>query len=276
MPPSSYLEKTNGTLVQENSRLIVDSNGFMVSERPRFEGDRTVLLLGGSSIENLYIREDKRVLAQLEVRLAEQGEPAKVYSAGISNAHLLHLFNIFVNKGLALRPDYVVWYPTQGMDVVANETECGFWNSADSLSTVRKIGRELKMDLACTYTNRNAFEQERRLLRSLYAMCRAFGAQLFVATWPVYGTYDAFAASIEPNRRDFEDGDAQMRALNDVIRAVCAEEAGTLVDLEEALATLHRPDYFYDRNHPNIKGCELIAQTTARSIHHAAYSLAHA
>lgn len=266
MPPSSYLEKTNGTLVAEQCRTVIDANGFMVSDRPLSTDDKKVVLLGGSSIENLYIRDDARVLAQLEKSLADRGQGAKVYSAGISNAHLLHLVNILINKGIALRPEYVVWFPTSGMDVMANEVENGFWSASDAISTVRKAGKELKPDLSCEFNNRNGFDDEQRLLRTMFAICRNFGIRLLVATWPVYGTYDDFAAVIEPNRREFEECDAQMRALNDVIRLVCAQEDGDLIDFDAEMASRNRPEYFYDRNHPNTKGCALIADLTARAI----------
>jgi len=266
MPPSSYLEKTNGTLVPEHSRVIIDENGFMVSDRPLLSGHQKGLLLGGSSIENLYIREDQRVLAALESQLAELGQLTKVYSAGISNAHLLHLVNILMNKGLGLRPDWVAWYPTSGTDVLANEVPNAFWNGGDAISTVRKAGKELKLDLSCTFTNRNGFADEARLLRALFDICRTFGIRLCVATWPVYGAYDDFMARLEPDREAFAQGEAQMQALNAVIREVCHEKQGALIDLEAAVVGLHRPDYFYDRNHPNAKGCELIAAATARVV----------
>ena len=266
MPPSSYMERTNGTLVQENCRTVIDADGFMVSDRPLAPGDRKVLLLGGSSVENLYIRDDQRILSVIERQLDARGQATKVYNAGISNAHLLHLFNILVNKGLGLRPDCVVWYPTSGTDVLANEVERGFWNKADALSPIRKAGRDLKMELDCPLVNRNGFDDERRLLRAMYDVCRRFGIRLLVATWPVYGTYDEFAARIEPDRAGFEAGDVQMRALNDVIREICTEMQGDLVDLEATLVGRHRPDYFYDRNHPNSAGCELIATATSQVI----------
>lgn len=266
MPPTSYLEKTNGTLQQENARLVIDGNGFMVSDRPLQQGDKKILLLGGSSIENLYIREDKRVLAGVESRLAEEEYDVKVYNAAISNSHLLHIVNLLLNKGIALRPDYVVFFPTSGLDVMANEMENGFWNPGHALNTVRKHGKELNMDMSCPLRNLNGFADEKRLLRTMFDICHNFGIRLYVATWPVYGTYDEFAARIEPNREEFENADAQMKALNQVIRDVCREKGGGLIDFEGAMEALHRPDHFYDRNHPNVRGCELIAELTAQAL----------
>lgn len=266
VPPSSYLERTNGTLPAEYTRLVVDANGFMVTERPLAEGDTRVLLLGGSSIENLYVAEADRVLAALERHLAVGGCAAKVYSAGISNAHLLHLFNLLVNKGLALRPQLVVWYPTAGADVVANERANTFWNRSDAMSTVRKHGKDLTIDLNCAFHNRNGFADERRLLHTMFALCRQFDITLALATWPLYGAFDDFMASLDPDPVAFAQSEAEIDRLNGVIRDVCAAEGGVLIDLQAAFAAVRRNEHFYDRNHPNAAGCRVIAEATARAL----------
>ena len=49
-------------------------------------------------------------------------------------------------------------------------------------------------------------------------------------------------------------------------RLVCAQEDGDLIDFDAEMASRNRPEYFYDRNHPNTKGCALIADLTARAI----------
>jgi hypothetical protein len=266
IPPSSYLEGTNGTLSAEYTRLVIDDQGFMVTERPLSAHDTKVLLLGGSSLENLYVAEGSRILAVLEAQLNAEGVPAKVYSAGISNAHLLHLLNLLLNKGIALRPQVVVWYPTSGADAVANERQNTFWNPSDAMSTIRKHGRDLRIDLNADFVNRDDYQDERRLLHTMFDLCGHFGIQLAASTWPVYGMYDAYMARIEPDREAFETCDAAMRRLNEVIREVCQERAGVLVDLEATFATQHRPDHFYDRNHPNALGCQTIATATLAAL----------
>src|SRR5436853_4918816 len=125
-PPFSYLEGTNGTLAQENCVLRIDEDGFMVSEKPYRDGDSKILLLGGSAIENLYIPQNCRILSRIEDISGGLGKNVKVYNAAISNAHLLHIVNIILNKGLGLRPACVVYYVTPGLDVLANELDNAF------------------------------------------------------------------------------------------------------------------------------------------------------
>jgi hypothetical protein len=267
MPPYSYVEKTNGTLLQENCRLTIDENGFMVSERSYRNGDSKILLLGGSAIENLYIRQDRRILSRIEEMSGEMGKNVKVYNAAISNAHLLHIVNIMLNKGIALRPTCVVYYVTPGLDVMANEVDNSFWNPAPGMTPIRKKGQEeLKIEYVLDFRNKNNFEDEKRLLRTLHEVCRNFNIALFVATWPVYGIYDEFMQKQQPDRVAFDAEEAQTANLNAVIRDFSREKGCKLIDLERIFADLDHGRYFYDWNHPNVEGCELIASVTSRAV----------
>jgi len=266
MPPYSYLEKTNGTLPQENCRLSIDENGFMVSEKPYRNGDSKILLLGGSAIENLYIPQNRRILSRLEDISGGLGKNVKVYNAAISNAHLLHIVNIMLNKGIGLRPTCVVYYVTPGLDVMANELDNSFWNPAGGMTPIRKSGQELKIEYVSVFRNKNKFENEKRLLRTLHEICRNFNIALFIATWPVYGVYDEFMQKQQPDRVAFDAEEAQTANLNAVIRDVHREKGYELIDLEQTFAKLDHGRYFYDWNHPNVEGCELIASITSLAV----------
>jgi len=266
MPPYSYLEKTNGTLPQENCRLSIDENGFMVSEKPYRNGNSKILLLGGSAIENLYIQQNRRILSRIEEISGEMGKNATVYNAAISNAHLLHIVNIMLNKGIGLRPTCVVYYVTPGLDVMANELDNSFWNPAGGMTPIRKSGQELKIEYVSVFRNKNKFENEKRLLRTLHEICRNFNIALFIATWPVYGVYDEFMQKQQPDRVAFDAEEAQTANLNAVIREVHREKECELIDLEKTFADLDHSQYFYDWNHPNVEGCELIASITSLAV----------
>ena len=266
MPPYSYLEKTNGTLPQENCRLSIDENGFMVSEKPYRNGDSKILLLGGSAIENLYIQQNRRISSRIEEISGDIGRSAKVYNGAISNAHLLHIVNIMLNKGIGLRPTCVVYYVTPGLDVMANELDNSFWNPAGGMTPIRKSGQELKIEYVSVFRNKNKFENEKRLLRTLHEICRNFNIALFIATWPVYGVYDEFMQKQQPDRVAFDAEEAQTANLNAVIRDVHREKGYELIDLEQTFAKLDHGRYFYDWNHPNVEGCELIASITSLAV----------
>lgn len=266
IPPSSYLEGTNGTLALENCRLTIDENGFMISERPCGEEDKKILLLGGSAVENLYIPQNSRILKRLEDIFCGMGKSVKVYNAGISDVHLLHIVNILLNKGVGIRPRCVVYYSTPLVDGMVNEVDNTFWNPMDRITPVRAGPKEKKTKFISSFHNKNKFEDEKRLLRTLYDICRNFEITLLVATCPIYYQYDEYMQRIKPNRKDFEDVEARTINLNAVLRDICLEKKGVLLDLEKAFADLDHHQYFYDHAHPNVKGCELIATITGHAL----------
>ena len=45
-----------------------------------------------------------------------------------------------------------------------------------------------------------------------------------------------------------------------------SEKGCELIDLEKIFAELDHGKYFYDWNHPNVEGCELIASVTSRAL----------
>ena len=58
----------------------------------------------------------------------------------------------------------------------------------------------------------------------------------------------------------------QTANLNAVIRNFSREKCCELIDLEKIFAELDHGKYFYDWNHPNVEGCELIASVTSRAL----------
>ncbi|CAB3802512.1 hypothetical protein LMG28614_05627 [Paraburkholderia ultramafica] len=266
VPPFSYIEKTNGTLVPETCRVNIDANGFMVSDKPYVKNDSKILLLGGSAIENLFIPADKRILARIETILASSGRDAKVYSAGVSDSHLLHMINLLLNKGIGLRPQCVVYYATPGLDIIANEADNSFWNSDHGINPLREAKEEVKIKFRESFANKGGFKDEKKLLQILCDVCKRFDIPLLMATWPLYGPVDAYMQKQHSNLDSFYQEEAQTSALNEVVRAIAREQKCGLIDLERSFADLEHGSYFYDWNHPNIKGCDLIASITSDAI----------
>jgi len=266
VPPHSYLEKTNGTLPQENCRLQIDENGLMVSAKPRIPNDSAVLLLGSSPIENLYIPEDARILSRIEQIFMARKKNVKVYSAAVSDAHLLHLLNSLMNKGIALRPRCVIYYAAQTLDIYANEVDSAYWNLDGAMTPIRDSKNESKKVPISTFTNRNKFDDTKRFLRSLCDISRNFDIVPFLATWPIYGSYDEYMQKHYGKPDAFKAQQAQALNLNEVIRDVCREKECELIDLARTFADLDHHHYFYDWNHPNKAGCELIASVTSLAL----------
>ncbi len=261
--PSSYFEKTNGTLEQEMCVLRIDENGFMVSKKTEQPQDTKILMLGGSSIENLYIAEHRRVATRVEDTLCAWGKDAKVYSAGISNTNLLHIINTVLNKGIPLRPKLIVYYVTLWPDLLASQLENGFWNAAICpLSGAEQEPTDLAEELVPAEKSLDELAAERRLLCVLSDICANFEIRLFMTTWPIY-EYDDFAKTVYPDRSIADDQREQAFALNELVRQTCRDKHCVLIDLEKDFEGLNLQQYFYDLVHPNAQGCEKVASLTS-------------
>ena len=267
-PPHSYIDGTNGSLERLPVIIQTDSDGFIVTNRNSTPYDKVVLILGGSSVENLYIPEDKRIGAVLEKQLEYRGVPTRVLNGGVSDMHLLHAMNVLLNKGLATDLDALVYFPTPSIDKLANETTGSFWEKSNHfLTPIRVAGAATEgANFENEYSNTDGFKTEKRLLLTLADMCRNFDIDLTLTTWPIYEDLDVFALKFLPDRADVEAANIQFRNLNNVIRECAAERNVKLLDLEKLFEGLPHAYYFYDWNHPNVQGCNFIGVQTSNTI----------
>ena len=270
-PPHSYIDGTNGSLERLPVIIQTDSDGFIVTNRTSTPDDKVVLILGGSSVENLYIPEDKRISAVLENQLEHSGVPTRVLNGGVSDMHLLHVINVLLNKGLAADLDALVYFSTTSLDVLANETPDSFWNKSNHfLTPIRVAGAATEgVNFVNEYGNADGFKTEKRLLLTLADMCRNFDIDITLATWPIYDELDDFSPKFLTDRTAVEAYNVynmQVRNLNNVIRECAAERNLKLLDLERSFEGLPHADFFYDWSHPNIKGCNYIGLQTSNVI----------
>ncbi len=222
VPPAAYLKGTNGTLAPLEASLLIDDDGFMVTSREKCLDDRSLLLLGGSCVENLFIPEGERILAKIEQKLGDVNKSTKVYSAGISHAHLLHFYNIILNKGIKKRPYAIICFLAPWPEVFAARIADGYWSKNQKVSTLHEEGR------APNYWDPNNnpltvdFSDHLNLWLSLKALCDNFRIKLIITTWPGYGSYDAFIQANETVEIDkFNDEEKHIKMLNEAIRNMC-------------------------------------------------------
>jgi len=259
-PPHSYIDATNGTLQRQSVAVQTDANGFILTDRPPAPDDKRVLIVGGSSVENLYIPAHQRIAAVVERELEAKRIPTQVLNGGVSDMHLLHALNLLLNKGLALELDALVYIPTANLDILANETPGSFWTESNHfLTPIRTSGAVSGGENSPgQFVNLNRFRTEKRLLATLADMCRNFEIDLTFATWPIYDELDAFARKFLTDRATVDAFNAQCRNLNEVIRECAAERKVRLLELAGMFVGAPHGDYFYDWNHPNVQGCEVI------------------
>jgi lysophospholipase L1-like esterase len=97
------------SLVRKKYPVRVDENGFLMPSRVHPQADVTLVFLGGSTTECLYMEEENR-FPYLAGRLLEKKTGLKVnsYNGGRAGNNSLHSLDILLNKVIPLNPDIVV------------------------------------------------------------------------------------------------------------------------------------------------------------------------
>lgn len=91
------------------------------------ENLREVFLLGGSTIESVYLRASKRPHSLLEIMLRSNGYPYVVKNLGVSGSTTIHLINLIINK-LYNKPGALVAVSIPTNDLSSLCMENGYFN----------------------------------------------------------------------------------------------------------------------------------------------------
>lgn len=133
-------------------RFQIDEEGFVYPSIIHENPDLTIVFLGGSTTECMYVDEKKR-FSYLVGRMIEAENRLRVNSvnSGVSGNNTLHSINILLNKIIPMNPDYVIlMHNTNDLSVLLYEKT--YWNSNRSRSviipenpnTLRTVAKALK------------------------------------------------------------------------------------------------------------------------------------
>jgi lysophospholipase L1-like esterase len=149
--PNRQAMEMSDSLVQKPYVLRVDRQGFIMPSRIHAHPDLTLVFLGGSTTECVYVDEKDR-FPYLAGRLIEQQTGLKVnsYNAGRSGDNTLHSLDVLLNKVLPLKPDIVVMMHNIN-DLAILMYEKTYWNSNPSRSPIiekkpnfKTVGKDLE------------------------------------------------------------------------------------------------------------------------------------
>ena len=137
-PSNKYMMGTD-TLEQKEYRLAIDDDGYISPSKIHENADSTILFLGGSTTECIYVDEKARFPYLVGRLLEKDGKKVNSFNSGISGNHSLHSIDILLNKGLKLNPDVAVLMHNFN-DLTILLYEKTYWNDhpSRSLLTVRK------------------------------------------------------------------------------------------------------------------------------------------
>jgi GR25 family glycosyltransferase involved in LPS biosynthesis len=246
-PSDDYVKVRNHALAQKPYVLETDAFGFIRGSQCSPGAAHSVVVLGDSVVEGMYLDPDDRFCAKLEHILRGQyAVDVVVRNGGYSGATTLHMLNVFLNKIIPLKPDLVILM-TGIVDVDVASLEASFWSQDCWIEPLVHVGT------LSTWRDENklpapTFVDRRRLLDLFSAAARSFGIELWFATIP--------------HRQDDEVDPASTRArvsMNEVTRAAARAGRHTLCDLEAHLAD--RSDIFQDGFHLNAAGGEAVARS---------------
>lgn len=151
LTPSQEVMRLSDGLVQKPYALRVDRQGFIMPAKIHDRPALTIVFLGGSTTECVYVDEDNR-FPYLAGRLLERRTGLKVnsYNAGRSGNNTLHCLNVLLNKVVNLKPDVVVLMENIN-DLAILMYDKTYWNDHPSRSpliekppTFKTVGKDLE------------------------------------------------------------------------------------------------------------------------------------
>lgn len=270
--------------------LNINDDGFI---QPSFikNGEKAITLafLGGSTTECLFVSEEKRFPYLVGKMFSDYtGASVKVLNAGSAGNNLHGSLNIYLNKIVKYKPDFVlIMHSVNDVGLLkAKNNYRDFMvkdanNPADILSKYSyaiAIARQIKKNRYLKhYRNTKAINDARGCLqplgtklqkttvdkyfpeystrlRTLIYMVRQFGGVPVLMTEPIYTTENI----PEGYENTFYSGISEANVFNDEIRRIAKEENCALIDLDKELPK--EKVYFYDHIHYFDKGSQKVSE----------------
>jgi lysophospholipase L1-like esterase len=176
--PNADAMRSSDGLTQKSYVLRIDRQGFIMPSRVHEHPDVTIVFLGGSTTECVYVDENLR-FPFLAGRLIEEQTHLKAnsYNAGKSGNNTLHSLDVLLNKVVNLHPDIVVMMHNIN-DLAILMYDKTYWNDNPSRSPIiekkpnfKTVGKDLEQtfhlvrDLTFPYlarTIKGAFRSSRK------------------------------------------------------------------------------------------------------------------
>lgn len=108
-PAPEYVAKYTDSLARKRHIFRTDENGFIIPSKIYDHPDLSIVFLGGSTTECLYMDEENR-FPYLAGRMLEKQTGRKInsYNSGVSGNNSLHSIDILLNKIIPMKPDIVI------------------------------------------------------------------------------------------------------------------------------------------------------------------------
>lgn len=277
-------------------RLAIDGHGFIMPGALHQDPDVTLVFLGGSTTECLFMEDNHRFPCRVGALLeGSTGLEVNAYNGGISGNHSLHSINVLLNKVLPLRPQIVVMMHNIN-DLMVLMHEGSYWNNNPTRSIIEVIGGYRVFRIFKNLLIPNLYEKMRAIrFRPPDEFARVRGRKIIIDEAWMLGQFEANlqtfleicrAREITPvlltqNSRFKEHPDPEVEAsllgptdtvryqtfrrlhmlFNDSIRTLGARNGVMVIDLAGEVP--QEREYTYDSVHLTQRGSDFVSAIIA-------------
>jgi len=147
--PTAHLRFTDNVFTK-TYKLDIDANGFIKPSQKYAHPDLSLVFLGGSTTECMYVDEDQRFPYLVgNILEKEVGKKINSYNGGLSGNNSLHAIDLLINKVIPLDPRVVVFMENIN-DLSTLLYEKTYWSRnttrapLETLKKVKLVGKFLK------------------------------------------------------------------------------------------------------------------------------------
>ena len=291
MPNKSRL--IEGSLEKKLYKFRTDGEGFIEPSIIHQDPDLTMVFMGGSTTECLFVDEDKRFPYLAGKLIAEEtGMKINSINSGRSMNHVIHNLNILINKMIPFKLDYVFLMNNINDLYIMQGGDKSYWNEHPIRSLlIHKTQKEkqdyfvaikgyIKKLIPHTYLRlqelkhkikppkeNNEIDQEfnfkeyasefEKALTSFVRVCKSYNFKTVLMTQASRFT-EVPSYPYSNEKISYSDYRKAHRLFNETIRNVAAREKVGLIDLEQQIP--QTKEYMYDVMHLNNSGSVLVAQ----------------
>lgn len=240
IPNDRYLELNPKLQSNEIYPTKTNDQGNQFSIWGQKNNEKSIYIIGGSTIESVYLRPSKKPHNYLEKILLERGCCYNVFNQGVSGTQTQNIINVIINK-LGNKQDsvLVLTLPTNDATVLKLESNyfSDHWRYA---SLVPAFNKDVPLIKNINY------EPYLRNLKIIIKICEILKLKLFITSVIYTGENYKF------------------KNLNEIAKDICKKNCVPFIDFENKF--LGQNDFFYNDVHFLPKGSQRYAEIVFENI----------
>lgn len=253
-PSEAQLAVSNPTLDEKEYKITVDRNYFMIGEHnSQNEKFPKVVFLGDSVIEGTYAGEGNRITDHLNKWTTEDSARYEYLNAAYSGATTLHCMVSYLGKVMPMNPQHLFLF-LGGIDATVVSYEDNFWTERKGATPFIAPPHEGPFK-----KSRREYKYREALILGMSSMCASLRTDFHLIIPPV-----SPKAQWHDRLKNFDASVSLRQEINAVTRKLASDYKIKVLDLD--FSECKNADLFYDIEHLNSKGHEVVAKQIRRYI----------